>query len=183
MRQTSTLIATYITHKDTVRGIFCARLQDTTASVLEELYSNPSVITPIFASDSKAYLSNLSLAIDSQSKTKRNILRLHFLYLTQFFWSATETSVREEAFHQIIFPFLLFSKPRQKTAELVWDLIGEHIMKTSESLSIEWLDDCIALVKSAATTQDTDSVDVMNQLNQSVAEKIAGKVSSSPLFT
>ncbi|KAF9553866.1 hypothetical protein CPC08DRAFT_672807 [Agrocybe pediades] len=154
-----------ISDLDSIRGILSTRLQDTSTTVLEALYSNPFVITPIFASDPSLYISNLSLAIDSQAKTKRNVLRLHFSYLTQSFWAAVDSSVQEQVFHQIIFPFLLFSKPRQKTAELVWDSIDEHI---------EWIQGCAALVKQAPA-EGTDPVDHMNQVNYEVADKIAGK--------
>ncbi|KAF4611649.1 hypothetical protein D9613_003824 [Agrocybe pediades] len=158
-----------ISDLDSIRGILSTRLQDTSITVLEALYSNPFVITPIFASDPSLYISNLSLAIDSQAKTKRNVLRLHFSYLTQSFWAAVDSSVQEQVFHQIIFPFLLFSKPRQKTAELVWDSIDEHI---------EWIQGCAALVKQAPA-EGTDPVDHMNQVNYEVADKIADNIVKS----
>jgi U3 small nucleolar RNA-associated protein 10 len=148
--------------------------------VIEALYDNPSAVTPIFCGDPKSFLASLSLALASQEKPKRNIIKLHLLYLGSHFWDATEASTHDEIFHRILFPFLLFTKSRQKTAELVWDLVGDF-PKATESSALNWLDGCDALVKTEmAKTEQTDTVELMNQINFSVSSKVAGEYVNFP---
>ena len=124
----------------------------------------------------------MSLALTSPEKPKRNIIKLHLQYLTSHFWPATETSIHDEIFHRILFPFLLFTKSRQKTVELVWDLIGDRLLNGTESGStLNWLDGCVALIKTEmAKTEQTDGEELMNQINFSVSSKIAGEFNLSP---
>lgn len=116
--------------------------------------------------------------MDSESKPKRNLLRLHLTYLASSFWKAVDPSVQKDIFHRIFFPFFLFSKPRQKTAELVWDIIKEHF---SEDASLEWLTGCAQLVKLESNTEGAEAVDSMNVINFNVAERMAGKSKCSLL--
>jgi len=142
--------------------------------VIEALYENPAAVTSLFCGDPKSFVATLFLALASQEKPKRNIIKLHLQYLTSHFWPATETSTHDEIFHRILFPFLLFTKSRQKTAELVWDLVGDRL--PTESSAFIWLDGCVALVKAEmAETEQTDGVELMNQINFSVSSKIAGE--------
>ncbi|KAF8966928.1 armadillo-type protein [Flammula alnicola] len=168
---------------ETIRSVLVARVQDSNTEVLEALYENPAAITPLFASEPKEYLSSLSLAMASQGKPKRNILRLHLTYLASSFWTSTDSSTQEEIFHQIFFPFLLFSKSRQKTAELVWDIFGTHLSQSVGSSITEWLAGCEAFVKAEAASEGKDSVDLMNQTNFNVAAKIAENIMSSDRFS
>ncbi|PPQ90282.1 hypothetical protein CVT25_013107 [Psilocybe cyanescens] len=168
-----------IENMETIRGILIARLQESNVSVLEALYANPPAVTPIFASDPKSFLSSLSLAMDSDSKPKRNIFRLHLSYLASSFWKAVDPAIQTEIFHLILFPFLLFSKPRQKTAELVWDVIKEHF---PETISLEWLNGCAQVVKSE-NTEGAEVVDFMNDINFNVAEQMAGNIMKSVHFS
>ncbi|KAF8901036.1 armadillo-type protein [Gymnopilus junonius] len=161
---------------NTVRSLLIARLQDTHTQVLEALYENASVVTPVLASDPKGFLASLSSAMDAQSKPKRNILRLHLSYVACHFWPAVDSTTRDDVFQQLFFPFLLFSKPRQKTAGLLWDALKEHL---SQSDSIEWLTGCFELVKPEVAIDGSGSIDLMNQINFSVAGKIAENVVNS----
>jgi len=155
--------------------VLISRLQDPSAIVLEALYSKPSAITPIMLSDSTTYISSLCASVSSQAKHKRAILRLHLSHLASHLWTIADPSIRDDIFHRILFPFLLFTKPRQKTAELVWDIIGEHLSETSSSNTLTWLLDCATLVKTQTIASDgTESVDLMNQVNFDVSAKIAG---------
>ncbi|KDR78387.1 hypothetical protein GALMADRAFT_245550 [Galerina marginata CBS 339.88] len=166
-----------------VRGTLIARLQDSSIAVLEALYDNPSAVTPIFSSDPQAYLSSLSSAIDSQTKPKRSILRLHLDYVASSLWANVDSPTRDEIFHRIFFPFLLFSKPRQKTAELIWEVVDKHFGQSSGINIIEWLAGCSALSKPESTTDVTDSLDAMNQANFNIAEKIAVNIINSSRFS
>ena len=85
--------------------------------------------------------------------------------------------MRDEIFHRILFPFLLFTKSRQKTAELVWELIRDRHPKATESSGLSWIDGCDALAKTElAKTEQTDAVELMNQINFSISSKIAGEL-------
>lgn len=150
-------------------------MQDSHETVLEALYEIPAVVTPLFCGDCKSYIASLSLALNSSSKLKRHIVRLHFAYLSTYFWPAADPATRDELFHRILFPFLLFTKPRQKTAELVWDLVGRNFSEKYSSSALNWLDGCAALVKAQLTPAGgADHLELLNQLNFSVSTKIAG---------
>lgn len=152
-----------------------ARLQDSHVTVLEAVYENPVAITPLFCGDCKSYIASLSLALNSQPKLKRNIVRLHFAYLSSYFWPAADPATRDEIFHRILFPFLLFTKSRQKTAEYVWDLVGKCFSEKASSSALNWLNGCAALVKAQVTPDEgADHIELMNQINFSVSTKIAG---------
>jgi U3 small nucleolar RNA-associated protein 10 len=152
-----------------------ARVQDTHIGVLEALYENPAALTPVFASNPKEYLASLAATMGSQTKPKRNILRLHLTYLASSFWSVADLATQEEIFHQGFFPFLLFSRPRQKTADLVWDIVITHLLQSSGSIIAKWLAGCAAFVKADTVSEDADAYDQMNQTNFNVAGKIAGR--------
>jgi U3 small nucleolar RNA-associated protein 10 len=141
---------------------------------LEALYESPAAITPIMSSDPQAYISSLSLAIDATSKPKRNVLGSHFTYLVAHFWTTAEVSTQELIFHQLIFPFLLFSKPRKKTVELVWEIIGKDLSQPLGTSVTDWLAGCTALTKTEGAPEGSDPVD-LNQINLSISAKIAGK--------
>lgn len=142
---------------------------------MEALYENPETITPIISSDPQAYISSLSLAICAVEKPKRNVLRFHFTYLASHFWTTTESSTQELIFHQLIFPFLLFTKSRRKTTELVWEIIGENLSQSPRTSVADWLAGCTVLAKAEEALEGRDSVDGLNQINLSISAKIAGK--------
>lgn len=109
----------------------------------------------------------------SQNKLKRNLVRLHLGYLASSFAAKADASTQEEIFHQILFPFLLFSKSRQKTTELVWDTIDSNLLPLSGGVIAEWLSGCPVLVNAGKVTEDVDDVDSMNQVNYNIAKQIA----------
>jgi U3 small nucleolar RNA-associated protein 10 len=166
--------------QETLRSALISRLQDSALGVIEALYENPAAVTPIFCGDPKSFVASLYLAIASQEKLKRNIVKLHLLYLASHFWPAAEASTHDEIFHRLLFPFFLFTKSRQKTAELVWDLVGERFRKATKSSALDWIDGCDALVKTEmAKAEQTDAVELMNQINFSISSKIAGELQST----
>lgn len=168
--------------QETIRGIFTARLQDTSVAVLEALYADPATTTSIFKSDVNEYLAGIAVITSSQAKPKRNILRLHLAYLLESFWPSVEGNVQEKIFHQVLFPFLLFSKPRQKTVELVWGLLATHIVPalgSAKQNGSDWVLGCAGLV---TASEDLTSVDIMNKINYDVAGKIAGKQRFQPIY-
>ena len=141
---------------------------------MEALYEN-ATIASIISSDPQAYIASLSLAIGTDEKPKRNFLRCHLTYLASHFWTTADVSTQELIFHQLIFPFLLFSKPRRKTAELVWEIIGNDLSQPLGSGVTDWLAGCAALVNTEEASEGSDSVNKLNQINLSTSSKIAGE--------
>lgn len=161
--------------KESIRNALICRLQDSDVSILEVLYENPATITPIMSSDPQAYISSLSLAIGTTAKPKRNVLRYHLTYLVSHFWTTAEVSTQELIFHQLIFPFLLFSKSRHKIAELVWEIIGKDLLSQPSEASVsDWLVGCAAMTKAEESSEGSDLIDCLNQININISEKIAG---------
>ena len=174
-----TLSLKYIDHsssfiKESIRNALFSRIQDNDISILEALYEN-AAITPIISSDPQAYISSLSLAIGTIEKPKRNLLRCHLTYLASHFWTTAEVSTQEQIFHQLIFPFLLFSRPRRKTAELVWEIVGNNLSQSLASSVTDWIAGCAALIKTEETSESSDSINNLNQINLSISTKIAGE--------
>jgi U3 small nucleolar RNA-associated protein 10 len=111
-----------------------------------------------------------------ESKPKRDIIRIHITFVASSFWAGADTTMREEIFHNNFFPFLLYSKSRQKRAGIIWEIINQHLLVDSASTLSEWLAGCAEIVaKVAAGSGDVDSIELMNQTNFDLAEKIAGK--------
>ncbi|PPR01672.1 hypothetical protein CVT24_001501 [Panaeolus cyanescens] len=165
---------------DNIRGALIARLQDTEPSVLEVIYADADTILPVLASSPQAYLTSLSLALSSSSsssKSKRALLRMHFTFLSVHFWGHEGATLefREQAFWQLFFPFLLFTKPRQKTAEVVWDAVGKCLASgvgMESDASFTWLNGCLDSVNDAKS--DERSLEQMQTVNFAVADKMAG---------
>lgn len=105
---------------------------------------------------------------------------MHFSFLSAHFWahSGATAEFREEAFWRLFFPFLLFTKPRQKTAEVVWDAVGKCLSSgvgLGPEMSLGWLKGCLELVAEGGKGDEEDSMERMLKLDFAVAEKIAGR--------
>ncbi|KAF7373573.1 U3 small nucleolar RNA-associated protein 10 [Mycena sanguinolenta] len=109
-----------------IHSALLARVQDTSAIVLNTLYADSASILPVFLANPKSYVDLLSSAVTANSKPKRPLLRLHLGFLMTHFCAAASAESVEDVFHKILFPFLLFSKSRQHSADLVWELISQH---------------------------------------------------------
>ncbi|KAJ6554556.1 armadillo-type protein [Mycena capillaripes] len=156
-----------------VRAALLARVQDTSLIVLGALYANPASILPVFLSDPKTYLDFLSVAIMG-SKPKRQLLRLHLAFLATHFCPAATPASMEDVFHKILFPFLLFSKARQHTADLVWEIIEQH-----PATHYELLADCANVWTAEKGKEDVDPTERMAKLNQAIASKLAENIMAS----
>lgn len=161
-----------------MRSALIARVQDSDAQVLESLYEHPSILNPILLSDPEAYIDSLANAIAYPgSKPKRNILRLHLSYLTAHFLNTASSEILQMIFDRILFPFLLFSKSRQHTAELFWDVLSQNFGASDSAPIFELLAGCADVVKDAKA-QET-SVDSMSRVNFAVAARIAENIMRS----
>ncbi|KAG6822315.1 hypothetical protein H0H92_014349, partial [Tricholoma furcatifolium] len=129
----------------------------------------PAAILPVLSADAETYISYLATTISAPgSKPKRNLLRAHLSFLVTHFCPAN-ASHADAVFHKIVSPFLLFSKPRQHTAEAVWDILaslksgGDH----------EWLAGCASLVAEERAKDVSDAVEKMSSINVAFSSLIA----------
>ncbi|KAF7307826.1 U3 small nucleolar RNA-associated protein 10 [Mycena kentingensis (nom. inval.)] len=155
-----------------IQAALLARIQDTSLPVLTALYANTSSLLSVAAADPSAYLDSLSAAL--QAKPKRQLLRMHMEFLVQL----GGASVQADVFHKILFPFLLFSKTRQHSAEIVWNAIAS----AAPSMSYELLKGCCEAKNAAEEAQDTDE-GKMERVNQAVAAKLAENIIASDQFS
>ena len=93
----------------------------------------------------------------------------------------------KEVFERIIFSFLLFSKPRQKTAQMVWEIL--ETAETHSKIGIESyeiISGCVDVLrweegqvgKKKRKRKDDggfESLQVMSKVNLSIASRMAGK--------
>ncbi|KAJ7079966.1 hypothetical protein B0H15DRAFT_1025307 [Mycena belliarum] len=156
------------------RAALMARVQDTSSIVLGVLYAEPSIMVSIFLGDPKTYLDFLSAAIMG-SKPKRQILRLHFVFMAAHFCPAATPALLEDVFHRVLFPFLLFSKTRQHTADLVWEIIEQH-----PATHYELLTGCPKLwMVEKNKAKEVDGAERMAITNQVISAKLADNLSAS----
>ncbi|KAM6493306.1 hypothetical protein JOM56_011440 [Amanita muscaria] len=161
--------------QESIHSALIVRVQDTETEVLEALYEKPDVITPLLLKNANAYIDALVLSFRSfGSKPKRNILKLHLSFLAKHFNTKADNHVIASVFHSIFFPFLLFSKARQRTAEMVWDIIEEG-MPDAESSTYELLHGCAAIVHGAKGKSE-DSIQTMSEINSNVASQMARSI-------
>jgi len=161
--------------QDSVHSALLTRVQDTSTQVLDALYTNPVLVIPIFSRNSETFIAHLVSSLCSAgSKPARALLRTHFTFLASHFCPTVEPSVVGELFHKIFFPFMLFSKPRQRTAETVWETISDS--EAAGGLGkYELLGGCACLWKE---TNNTNLVEKMGALNLALASKIAGNLAT-----
>ncbi|KAI0742763.1 hypothetical protein C8Q80DRAFT_1221194 [Daedaleopsis nitida] len=187
------------------------RVHDTAIPVLQALYiTSPEAVARAFsipALAENAYIDSLRQTLhDSSSKPSRDVIRAHLSFLLSHFLPAIKASSvaseedqeeeeseenRERSrrvFMDILLPFLLYSKPRMKTVQAVWE-----ILETAEggSVSFELLGGCVDAVKweQARPTKKTsrkeaegNDVELLRRVNLAVAAKIADNILASNYF-
>ena len=178
--------------QESLRSAFIARVHDSSIEVLKALYSEPSVLLPILLSDTPAFVQAVSEAVTAKtSQASRPILRAHISFLSLHFLPAVSQDVVEDAFSRAIFPFLLFSKPKFRTAQAVWEIV-EAAQKSAPDSGLarcESLEGCVEIVrdeerrfleeakvrKDKSVPSAFDNVDVMRKINLAVASRMAGE--------
>ena len=169
-------------------------MHDSSVAVLKALYSEPSTLLPILLSDAPAFIKAVSGAVTSKpSHTSRVIIRAHISFLALHFLPAVSQDVVEDAFSRVIFPFLLFSKPKFRTAQAVWEIVEAAQKNAPESglARCESLEGCVEIIREeerrfyseAKTRKDKsvpsafENVEVMRRINLTVASRMAGEFS------
>lgn len=93
--------------------------------------------------------------------------------------------MKAEIFEQVFFPFLLFSKPRQKTATIAWELIEKSEDGKAQEKAIshyELLNDTVEAVRweegktpEGSAEGSYEVTETMANVNIALAAKLAGR--------
>lgn len=161
------------TQTDDVESAILARVHDTSTAVLETLYSpdyTPTLLR-ILRKSPKLYLNTLHATL-SVAKPKRAVLKLHISFLLDEFLRDVEDVSMETEIAGIVLPFLLYSKPRQHTAEGVWGMIDKYLATGAGTVLPELLKGTQAARNLGE--EDGDDVERMGKLNDLVTKQIAG---------
>jgi U3 small nucleolar RNA-associated protein 10 len=166
-------------------------VHDSSIAVLKALYSEPSALLPVLLSDTAAFIQAISEALISKpSQASRAILRAHISFLALHFLPVVSQDVVENAFSRAIFPFLLYSKPKFRTAQSVWEIVEAAQKAAPESglARCEILEGCVEIVrdeekqfleakirKDKSVPSAFENVDVMRRINLAVASRMAGE--------
>ncbi|TFK48252.1 hypothetical protein OE88DRAFT_1664727 [Heliocybe sulcata] len=170
------------TDLESIHLALLTRIHDTNIGVLEMLYSQPGLLLPILSQHKDTYLSTLSTVLLSNSAPSRQVVRLHFTFLCNQFCNAN-FSASCEVFEKVLFAFLLFSKPRQRTASSVWEIISSPEAASGIG-SYDLLGGCVDVVQWEMGKQDAgesegSSVRAMGKVNLALALKIAENIVAS----
>jgi U3 small nucleolar RNA-associated protein 10 len=185
------LLATNGSHQGSMHFALLARLHDTDDQVVSAVYTQPHIILTIVETHQSEYLSVLeNVFAKNGATTSRHIIRFHLLFLAHHFSKVVSPVVRDNIFQKFFFPFLLFSRPRQKTAKAVWNILGSEEAQAEGGIGRhELISGCVDIVNweeigakrskksrpnSTSISSDFDGVEVMCKINMSIASKIAG---------
>lgn len=181
---------------ESLRSAFLARVHDPSIAVLKALYSDPAVLLPLLLSDPSTFVKAVSEAVASKPvQASRATLRMHLSFLALHLLPAVSQDVVEEAFSHALFPFLLFSKPKFRTAQAVWEIIEaaqktapeaglaccESIQGCSEILKEEerCFSDHLQARKDKSDPSAFENIDVMRKINLAVASRMADTILAS----
>ncbi|KAF8515684.1 armadillo-type protein [Hysterangium stoloniferum] len=151
------------------------RVADTTVPVIEALYSDPEAVIPALGSDS--FVDAVSSALKSPD-VSRPVMRLHLAFIAGPFY-AQNHDLAPTIFEHVFLPYLLFSKPRQKTAGLVW-----QVLRNIEFGSYELFDGCSEIVAANPSVKGSAlSMDDMAAANLAFTARIASNIMSSQSYS
>ncbi|KAJ3761867.1 hypothetical protein EV360DRAFT_36877 [Lentinula raphanica] len=104
---------------------------------------------------------------------KRAVVRAHLAFIIQKLAFATpdwDTDWANTIFLRFIFPYILYSKPRGKTADVVWDLLEEA------GKSHPWITQC---TKAMSSVGEEEEAERLQRLNAALTGQIASNIVSS----
>ncbi|KAJ3806976.1 armadillo-type protein [Lentinula aff. lateritia] len=114
-----------------------------------------------------------SPASDATKPPKRPVVRAHLAFIVNNLASANpdwDINWSNDVFHRLIFPYLLYSKPRGKTADAVWDILGEA--KNSHA----WIAGCAEAISSVGEGEEAERLQTLNAI---LGGRIASNIRSS----
>lgn len=149
------------------------RVLDTNQNVVSVLYEQPLIVLPLFVDNADAYIGHITAVLAAPgSKPKKSLLRIHLAFLASHFLAKANISLADDVFHRIFFPLLLFSKSRQHTTEIVWEIISADLRATTGAY--ELLKGCPDIVKAETNETHSDPIAKMSSLNRKISIRIAG---------
>ncbi|KAF9238673.1 hypothetical protein BU15DRAFT_88298 [Melanogaster broomeanus] len=158
-----------------IRSALLGRIYDTHPGVLQALYASPDLfLSTVAPAASPQKLLDILTSQLQPTPPARAVLRAHAAFLAGPFIKAHSNctaAVQQTA----LFPFLLASKAKFKTARGVWEAIKE-----TGGFHTGWLRGCVDVWNGASLlgkdeTDDSDgSVERICEVNLDVANKIAG---------
>ncbi|OCH90866.1 hypothetical protein OBBRIDRAFT_729952 [Obba rivulosa] len=179
---------------EAVKSALRARVQDSNPAVLAAVYGEPEQLLPVLLEDPGTYISSVITALHkSQPAPPRSVIRAHLSFLAEHFLCAISTSspsVVDHAVDEAFFPYLLFSKPKQKTAAFVWEILEARSADYTDTKGIgrhELLAGCVDAVRweqgrqSGGRPEEDDyrNTEEMSRVNLALAAKIADNIVSS----
>ncbi|KZT68072.1 hypothetical protein DAEQUDRAFT_348588 [Daedalea quercina L-15889] len=113
--------------KDAVKDALRTRVLDTAPAVVEALYSRHAELLPVLLEDASTYMSSLSSALHApKASPSRSLMRLHLSFFAKYFYPALlaqDPPLAERVVYDIFFPCLAITKPRQKVANMTWEIL------------------------------------------------------------
>lgn len=173
-------------YQPSIHSALLSRTIDTDLEVLTALYSLPLLITPILLSNSSTYISALSYSLTDISSPSRQLIRTHLTYLAHHFTKhpdaapsgAGDGELVKKVFEELVWSFLLWSKPRQKTAAVVWEILGSEEATSDPARGVanyELLSGCIDAMKWEEQSAG-ESYETASRVNLAIANKMAETV-------
>ncbi|KDQ24027.1 hypothetical protein PLEOSDRAFT_1068022 [Pleurotus ostreatus PC15] len=188
------------------------RIVDDESEVVEAVYAEPGIMTPIILANLHTYLAYLSTALCAdpspspsskpvhKPKSRRALIRMHLAFAVHHVCvAADDAGVAERVFRGVVFPFVMYSKARQNTAEGVWEIVdadakaaagvGSKGSKGGRISECDWLGGCVDVWRAEkekekeSTEGRDDNVSKMAAMNLALAGKIADNIMMSNRFT
>ncbi|KAI0311668.1 hypothetical protein OF83DRAFT_1068421 [Amylostereum chailletii] len=109
--------------KESVTSALLARLRDPSLTVIKAFYGSPTAIIPVILEPQNlsSFLSTLSNALPSSSTKDVKRIRAHLRFLIRELTLAAGEEVTKRVFQEVMFPFLIFSKPTAVTTSVLWE--------------------------------------------------------------
>ncbi|KAI0070967.1 hypothetical protein K474DRAFT_1669523 [Panus rudis PR-1116 ss-1] len=179
---------------ESTKSALLSRVQDPNATVVDALYANTTQLLPLVLADVKAYVDNVISVLRPESSPNRLLIKSHLTFISQHLYPAlsslnTVAELSNRIFYELFLPFLLYTKPRQKTAAAVWELLEatEKIDDTTSGFArYELLSGCVDAVRweegASAEGSKEQNIATMTKVNLAIANRIAENIVSSNSF-
>ncbi|KAF7420871.1 snoRNA-binding rRNA-processing protein utp10 [Pleurotus ostreatus] len=191
------------TEKRAICEALLRRIVDDESEVVAAVYAEPGIMTPIILANLHTYLAYLSTALCAdpspspsskpvhKPKSRRALIKMHLAFAAHHVCvAADDAGVAERVFRGVVFPFVMYSKARQNTAEGVWEIVdadakaaagvGSKGSKGGRISECDWLGGCVDVWRAEkekekeSTEGRDDHVSKMAAMNLALAGKIAG---------
>ncbi|TRM63291.1 hypothetical protein BD626DRAFT_496170 [Schizophyllum amplum] len=152
---------------DSTMAALITRATDDSADVLIALYSRPDLLVPVVLSKKDTYLQHVSAALDGTTKLSRHTLAAHVNFIAGPL-SAKADAQLLDALARLLFSQLLYSKPKQHSAEVTWEAIAGSKALSRHPLLVE----CGRLWR-AANEEGGEPIERMARINLRIADRMA----------